>query len=231
MNKVVLGMIFILAFNFSNSTSKQVEKSHINIDKNIYVNYGENLINIKAIPENNIDIINKEINIIENEKIIYKNFFNKLQNDNYVLNIYLVNSFEDKTIATAERKGKQFNIYISRNKDFKRALDHEMLHCIEYYLKDTYCIDLFAKWNEYNPKDFNYTKDINNLTDEYVNKVFNKNIYFVTKYSKTSEKEDRAEIFAEIMSNSNMWQISKNIENKTNYLLDILYKYDIITEL
>jgi hypothetical protein len=101
-----------------------------------------------------------------------------------------------------------------------------MYHIFEYKLNVS-GNGIFSDCNDYNPKDFEYTEDVKTLNDEYVyDNSFNQdNQYFVTKYSKTSEKEDRAEIFAEIMtfkSKPEYLYAGSNINKKAKYITNIM---------
>jgi hypothetical protein len=111
--------------------------------------------------------------------------------------------FQNDNLALASRNNlNEFRIYISNAQKFERAFHHEMYHILEYYMKDN-TKNIYTNWNELNPNGFKYENDTNKLTKDYVydsNSYVEDNTYFVTKYSKCSEKEDRAEIFAEIMT-------------------------------
>ena len=91
---------------------------------------------------------------------------------------------------------------------------------------------LYHSWNSYNPSNFEYNSDVSVLSNEYVYSKYatdeeNMNAYFVTKYSKVSEKEDRAELFANLMMLSKREGYLKNgsnIKNKINYLVNEIYE-------
>ena len=77
----------------------------------------------------------------------------------------------------------------------------EMYHVLEYYMSKG-GKKLYNEWANLNPKDFQYNEDTSKLTKDYVYDKESEDVtnsYFLTKYSKATEKEDRAEIFAEIM--------------------------------
>lgn len=213
--------------------------SVIHDEYNISLNYGSDIKLYMSIYDANTEynniIINNEISLlIETLKQYPKEIFNELKSRNYSFKIYIVNSFSDKiTLAKAKKDNKNLEIIISNNQDFVRTFHHEMFHIIEYYLADKCKTkDVFKEWNTYNPHNFHYNKNYVKLTNMYIYSSDDiDNSYFVTKYSKASEKEDRAEIFAEFMINSNYWKKSKIIKQKTNYILDILYKYKIFLEI
>ena len=91
-------------------------------------------------------------------------------------------------------------IYISNTLDMNRALHHEFYHILDYYIKlETDEGLAYTMWDKYNPKGFEYSEDVNNITSKYVYKG-EEGAFFVTAYAKYSEKEDRAETFAEMMT-------------------------------
>ncbi len=185
---------------------------------NATIQEDENIIN------NNLKIINKALKKYPSEA------FNMCKTKKYPLNIIIVDSFSTKDVALASRNVlNEFTIYISNNENFERALHHEMYHIFEYYVLDTRK-NAFSKWKSLNPEEFSYTGEIENINDNY---VYNNNIknveqsdaFFVTKYSKYSEKEDRAEIFSEIMiasSKPNFITYSKNITDKILFIDSVL---------
>lgn len=185
---------------------------------NATIQEDENIIN------NNLKIINKALQKYPNEA------FDMCKTKKYPLNIIIVDSFSTKDVALASRNVlNEFTIYISNNENFERALHHEMYHIFEYYVLDTRK-NAFSKWKSLNPEGFSYTGEIENINDNY---VYNNNIknveqndtFFVTKYSKYSEKEDRAEIFSELMIASNKPDFitySKNINDKILFIDSVL---------
>ena len=97
-----------------------------------------------------------------------------------------------------------------------------MCHILEYYMADKGV--RFNDWENLNPEEFKYVNSVDNISSDFVYyfiKYAEENIdetYFVTKYAKVNAKEDRAEIFAEIMSTT---QDLIYIKDKT----PIYYKY------
>ena len=186
----------------------------------IKIKYGEDIIDftekVDALPQYDINIINNNL------KIIYKSLekypaevFDMTKSKKYPITVMIVDKFNNDNLALAAKNSlNEFRLYISNNDKFERAFHHEMYHLLEYYMSDTKKY-LYASWNTFNPTDFKYEKDISKLNDDYVYNdmseslvdesslnIENKeeeNPYFVSKYSKVTEKEDRAEIFAEMM--------------------------------
>ncbi len=161
-----------------------------------------------------------------------KDVFDIFTKEKYSLYILLVSEFNDNNIALASKNSlNQYRIYLSNNENFERAFHHEFFHILEYYMSDRTKF-LYSSWNEYNPIGFQYVDNVSRLTDEYVyNNYFtdeqNKDSYFVTKYSKVSPKEDRSELFAEMMTiNKNMSYLKKGsrIREKVDYLVNEIYE-------
>ena len=217
-----------------------LKKYYINKIKNDYgiiIEYGEDaksfLSSVNANVQNDINIVNNNIKIIYNALKKYPNdVFSIFKNDGYNLHILLVSNFNDNNIALASKNSlNQYRIYLSNDIDFERAFHHEFFHILEYYMADKVKY-LYYAWNSYNPSGFNYEEDVSKLTDEFVYNKYatedeNSNTYFLTKYSKVSPREDRAEIFAELMMiNKKEGYLKKgtNINAKVNYLLNEIYE-------
>lgn len=222
------------------SNVEQENKYYINKIKNDYgiiIEYGEDaksfLSSVNANVQNDINIVNNNIKIIYNALKKYPNdVFSIFKNDGYNLHILLVSNFNDNNIALASKNSlNQYRIYLSNDIDFERAFHHEFFHILEYYMSDKVKY-LYYAWNSYNPSGFNYEEDVSKLTDEFVYNKYatedeNSNTYFLTKYSKVSPREDRAEIFAELMMiNKKEGYLKKgtNINAKVNYLLNEIYE-------
>lgn len=158
---------------------------------------------------NNEYIANVNINKLKESLEKYpSDFFNifKLKNNRYTLTLVLVDKFNNDNLALAAKTNySKYTIYISNTEEFNRAFHHEMFHIMEYYISDIKSNNnLFSNWNNLNPSGFKYSSNIENLNWEYVYKdnLDLSTVYFITRYSKFSNKEDRAEIFAELMNNN-----------------------------
>lgn len=222
------------------SNVEQENKYYINKIKNEYgiiIEYGEEaksfLSSVNANIQDDINIVNNNTKIIYNALKKYpKDVFSIFKNDGYNLYILLVSNFNDNNIALASKNTlNQYRIYLSNDIDFERAFHHEFFHVLEYYMADKVKY-LYYAWNSYNPSGFDYEKDISKLTEEFVYNKYatddeNKNAYFLTKYSKVSPREDRAEIFAELMminKKEGYLKNGTNIDAKINYLLNEIYE-------
>lgn len=152
---------------------------------------------------------------------------NEIESRNYELSIYLVDHFTNNVEALANRNTiGQMKIYMSNTEDVIRALHHEYYHILDYYVRlETDENIAYMNWDMYNPLNFQYTEDLNNITSKYVYSG-NEGAYFVTPYAKYSKKEDRAETFAEMMTASKeevFFNENEPIKGKMNVLQKVLY--------
>ncbi len=203
----------------------------------IEVNYGKDT-------KDNVSAL--DATVLLDENIVYENmkklketlekypegFFNEFKNEsnNYSVSIYLVDKFNSRNVALATRNtNNEFKIYISNDEEFEKVLHHELYHIIEYYIKLEYDInELYEKWDSYNPTSFIYPNNVAELDDKYI-PTENKSdrVYFVSKYAKTNEKEDRAETFSDMMYRENKtFYYSKEhpVYNKANLISEVLEK-------
>lgn len=147
------------------------------------------------------------------------NIIDEMNEKGYSISIYLVDYFKNNNVALANRNSNnEFKIYLSNSSLFERSMHHETYHILEYYMGLEYGLDkIFGRWDTLNPINFKYLEDIKKLTPEY---VYGKDTinpsYFITVYSKFSEKEDRAEIFAESMMQDKVpdYYLQKRIKEK-----------------
>lgn len=204
----------VLSLETQNQTVPQENEYYIKKIKNefgINVAFGKNVENfakrVDATAQYDENIINNNIKIIYKalEKYPIEVFDMSLSKENPVY-IMMVDKFENNNLALASRNNlDEYRIYISNTEKLERAFHHEMYHVLEYYMSKS-GKKLYNEWANLNPKDFKYNEDTSKLTKDYVYDKENEdvtNCYFLTKYSKTTEKEDRAEIFAEIMTLKN----------------------------
>lgn len=172
----------------------------------IDIYYGNNLnvSSVNAINITNSDEIFSMLRDLNDALSKYpQDLIKEIEQQGYTVSIYLVDSFVNNIEALANRNTiGQFNIYMSNTLDIERAFHHEFYHILEYYIK-LETVERYALWNKYNPDGFKYTNDVNSITSKY---VYNgqSGAYFVTLYAKYSEKEDRAETFAEMMTANRM---------------------------
>ncbi len=190
--------------------------------------------NVSATTLDDLNIVKNNINILENAISKYPEEFFKIfnnTNSKYSLTIILLDSFSDDNIALASRNNlNEYKIYISNDANFERSFHHEMFHIIEYYMSSISTNTLFDDWCMLNPSGFNYDSDLSKLDANYVYSlnVNSEDWYFVSKYSKTSEKEDRAELFAEIMVSDKLnkyFEENNNLRKKADYLCSVISSY------
>ena len=212
LNVFLLGFKFLVS-NYSVSQNLSLEDIEISNKNYIESSYIEDNYNIKILygDEAFEPALKVDANIQEDEYIIYENLLeikgalrkypqNFFEYNN--LSIIILESFNNQNIALASRnKLNEFKIYLTNSINFERALHHEMYHVFEYKL-NVNKNNIYNDWHKYNPDNFEYISNTKGLDDKYIYSKYTdkEDIYFVTKYSKTSEKEDRAEIFAEIMT-------------------------------
>lgn len=204
----VTPLISDTAENIVDENSMYITK--IQKEYGIKVQHGEDVKSftdkVSATSQENIYILNNNLkNIYESLKKYPEDLFMIFKNGDYPMYIIIVDSFQNDNIALASRnKLNEFRMYISNNSKFERAFHHEMFHIIEYYMTLNNS-NTFIDWDNLNPVDFKYNSDTSTLNKKYVYDDTNydkDNTYFVTRYSKATEKEDRAEIFAELMTMS-----------------------------
>lgn len=204
--------------SLKNSLSKR-------FDVDIY--YGNN-INVSSVNAINLTDSEKVFAMLRDVNDVLNKYPNDLikeiEKDGYTISIYLVDSFTNNIEALANRNSiGQFNIYLSNTADIQRALHHEIYHILEYYIK-LQTIERFSLWAKYNPNGFEYTNDVSKITSKY---VYNgqSGAYFVTLYAKYSDKEDRAETFAEMMTANRMelfFNEGEYIKSKINFISSVL---------
>ena len=159
---------------------------------------------------NQEDINTMLVELIECLEKYPSNIFKEIQLKDYGVEICLVNAFKNENIALATRdSNNNFKIYLSNateNSKIPKSVHHEMYHILEYYMKLEFDInEIYKDWNKYNPEGFSYQDNIALLDTSYVlNMDENREAYFVSIYSKHSDKEDRAEVFADTMISDNM---------------------------
>ena len=138
------------------------------------------------------------------------NIFKEIELKDYTVEICLVNEFNNDNLALATRdSNNKFMVYLAnvdKTDKIKKTVHHETYHVLEYYMKLEYDInELYKDWNKYNPEEFEYVNDISLLNTKYVYDLDEqRHSYFVTPYAKVSEKEDRAETFADTMVRDTM---------------------------
>ena len=196
-------------------------------DIDIYYGDEINVQSVNAVPltdENEIFNMLREVNEVLEE--YPQDLIREMEQKGYEISIYLVSYFTTEAEALANRNSiGQMKIYISNTINVKRALHHEYYHILDYYIRlETDERLAYLNWDKYNPKGFEYTEDINNITSKYVYEG-EPDAYFVTPYAKFSEKEDRAETFAEMLTASKMESFFEQgpIKGKIDIIKKVLF--------
>jgi len=194
----------------------------------VYYGRVPGLESVNAIPVTDDQTILKMLIQVNNMLQVYpEGLIKEIESKGYELSIYLVDYFTVGVEALANRNSiGQMKIYISNTTDINRVLHHEYYHILDYYIKLESDENVaYLLWDKYNPEGFEYSQDVGKLNSKYVyNK--DKGAYFVTLYAKFSEKEDRAETFAEMITASkeeDFFKADGAIKGKINIIKKVLY--------
>lgn len=127
-------------------------------------------------------------------------FFYEIKNKWKQLTIYLVENINNYAAGLTDNNNYN-TVIILINTDgllFESTLHHEIMHYIDCYLANIVgATELENSMNQLNPDGFAY----GNQDNEYVY-YFSNPAYFLSSYSKSNYKEDRAVIFADMMFRS-----------------------------
>lgn len=201
----------------------------------INVLYGEDTINyankVDATVETDLNIVNNNVKVLFHTLEKYpRGMFDGFKNKEYKMDVILLDSFTNNNLALASKNNlKEIKLYVSNTDKFERAVHHELFHIFEYYMADKNKY-VFEQWKNLNPSIFKYQSDVLKLDNNYVylKDSNTDNWYFVTKYAKTSEKEDRAETFAELMmlqKKPEYLESNTNIKKKADNIMSEMSKY------
>lgn len=201
----------------------------------INVLYGEDTINyankVDATVETDLNIVNNNVKVLFHTLEKYPRcMFDVFKNKEYKMDVILLDSFTNNNLALASKNNlKEIKLYVSNTDKFERAVHHELFHVFEYYMADKNKY-VFEQWTNFNPSIFKYQSDVLKLDNNYVylKDSNTDNWYFVTKYAKTNEKEDRAETFAELMmlqKKPEYLESNTNIKKKADNIMSEMSKY------
>ena len=181
-----------------------------NLRKNIKSKYG---VNIGYKDESDVNYINSYSNFTKqyDDEKIHKalnnvnvalakypsNFFFEINKKWKSLTIYLVDQLTGNVAGLTDNRNPN-NVVILINTEsllFESTLHHEIMHYIDCYLASIIGASaLENSMKEYNPPGFTY----GNQTTEYVY-YYSNPAYFLSSYSKSDYKEDRAVLFSDMM--------------------------------
>ena len=193
-----------------NNNTSSLSITNDNLRKNIKSKYG---VNIGYKDESDVNYINSYSNFTkqyDDEKIHtalnnvnvalakYPNsFFFEINKKWKSLTIYLVAQLTGNVAGLTDNRNPN-NVVILINTEsllFESTLHHEIMHYIDCYLASIIGASaLENSMKEYNPPGFTY----GNQTTEYVY-YYSNPAYFLSAYSKSDYKEDRAVLFSDMM--------------------------------
>ena len=193
-----------------NNNTSSLSITNDNLRKNIKSKYG---VNIGYKDESDVNYINSYSNFTKqyDDEKIHKalnnvnvalakypnNFFFEINKKWKSLTIYLVDQLTGNVAGLTDNRNPN-NVVILINTEsllFESTLHHEIMHYIDCYLASIIGASaLENSMKDYNPPGFTY----GNQTTEYVY-YYSNPAYFLSAYSKSDYKEDRAVLFSDMM--------------------------------
>lgn len=225
--------------NGTNSNENPFAVENDRLRKNIKAKYGVNVgykdeidgnyINsyVNPIKQYDDQKINKILNIIDVALGKYPNgFFYEISNKWKHVTIYLVEKINSSAAGLTDNRNANTVIILISTEGylFESTLHHEIMHYIDCYLATIVgASELENSMNNYNPSGFVY----GNQTNEYVY-YYSNPAYFLSAYSKSNYKEDRAVLFADMMYRSlkkDYYSSGNPINEKAKLISSQLEKY------
>lgn len=171
--------------------------------------------------------INKVLNTIDAALGKYpKGFFYEISSKWKPVTIYLVEKINSSAAGLTDNRNVNTVIILINTEGFlfESTLHHEIMHYIDCYLATIVgASELENSMNNYNPSGFVY----GNQTNEYVY-YYSNQAYFLSAYSKSNYKEDRAVLFADMMYRSlkkDYYSLGNPINEKAKVISNQLEKY------
>lgn len=150
------------------------------------------------------EVIEKNLTIIEAALSKYpKSFFSEIKNKWKPVSIYLVDNINNYAAGLTDNNNSSTILILivathnTGTSILESTIHHEMMHVIDCYFTSTGIYTSYyleQSMQEYNPSGFVYGEQ----SSQYVY-GYDFPYYFVSNYSKSNYKEDRAEIFANLM--------------------------------
>ena len=222
--------------NGTNSSESPFVTENDRLRKNIKAKYGVSVGYKDEIDDNYINSyekqyddqkINKILNTIDVALGKYPNsFFYEISNRWKSLTIYLVKNINSSMSGLTDNRNVNKVIILISTEGylFENTLHHEIMHYIDCYLATIIgASELENSMNNYNPSGFVY----GNQTNEYVY-YYSNPAYFLSAYSKSNYKEDRAVLFSDMMSRSlkkDYYSLGNPINEKAKVISNQLEKY------
>lgn len=134
------------------------------------------------------------------------NFFKEIKNTRMNLTIYMVKSI-DIGVAGLTNSSNRSNVIIMINTisitSFETTLHHEIMHFIDSYISFNLGSGVIENsMISVNPSGFTYGSSDSSYVYDYYNASTASTAYFLSNYSKTNYLEDRAVIFASLMTST-----------------------------
>ena len=222
-----------------NNNTSSLSITNDNLRKNIKSKYG---VNIGYKDESDVNYINSYSNFTkqyDDEKIhtalnnvnvalakYPNNFFFEINKKWKSLTIYLVDQLTGNVAGLTDNRNPN-NVVILINTEsllFESTLHHEIMHYIDCYLASIIgASTLENSMKDYNPSGFVYGIQ----TTEYVY-YYSNPAYFLSAYSKSDYKEDRAVLFSDMMSRTlkkDYYSAGNPINEKAKLISRQLEKY------
>ena len=156
---------------------------------------------VKPVKQYDDEKINKILNTIDSSLKKYpNNFFFEISKKWKPLTIFLVEKINGYAAGLTDNRNDNTVVILINTEGllFESTLHHEMMHYIDCYLANIIGANaLEESMKPYNPEGFVYGLQ----TNEYVY-YYSTPAYFLSAYSKSNYKEDRAVIFADMMFRS-----------------------------
>ena len=134
------------------------------------------------------------------------NFFKEIKNTRMNLTIYMVKSI-DIGVAGLTNSSNRSNVIIMINTisitSFETTLHHEIMHFIDSYISFNLGSGVIENsMVSVNPSGFTYGSSDSSYVYDYYNASTASTAYFLSNYSKTNYLEERAVIFASLMTST-----------------------------
>lgn len=161
----------------------------------------------KPVKQMNDDTIYSYLQKIENALKKYPtNFFKEIKNTRMNLTIYMVESISPG-VAGLTSSSNRSNVILMINTiaitSFETTLHHEIMHFIDSYISFNLGSGIIeSSMIPVNPSGFAYGNTDSSYVYDYYNASTASTSYFLSNYSKTNYLEDRAVIFASLMTST-----------------------------
>lgn len=174
------------------------------------------------------EVISYNLTMIETALKKYpKSFFNEIKSKWKPISIYLVDNINGYAAGLTDNSNSSSLVILivathsQTSSILESTVHHEIMHAIDCYFtsKGIYsAYTLEQSMMQFNPDGFSY-----GIQDNKYVYLLDKPYYFVSKYSKSNYKEDRAEVFANLMYRSyapEFLKIDNSIKEKAKLITD-----------